>query len=107
MRMFSLFILTMTVAIFSAEYAIAADYYVSPDGTASWSACTNIDTPCDIYTTISNLQAGDTTYLRAGTYDLVSELETVHPGSSGSPIVLKAYQEEVPIITADGFNSMF
>ena len=53
-------------------YAVAATYWVSPDGQSSWAGCRS-ETPlsgtaaCNIATANLNAVAGDTVYLRAGT----------------------------------------
>ena len=57
-------------------------YYVSVDGTASWSECTNINTPCSISTANSNVSAGDTVYLRGGTYDSGGYIRPENSGTS-------------------------
>lgn len=66
------------VFINSISSILAADYYVSPTGSATWSQCTNINTPCSLDTANSNAQAGDTVHLRAGTYKTY-----IAPGKSG------------------------
>ncbi|MFC1607776.1 hypothetical protein ACFL47_07370 [Candidatus Latescibacterota bacterium] len=47
----------------------AADYYVSPNGSASWRQSTGIDTPCSLATANEKAHAGDTIYMREGIYD--------------------------------------
>ena len=44
-------------------------YFVSPEGTSSWSECANITTPCSGKTAVENADAGDVVYFRGGTYD--------------------------------------
>ncbi len=91
-------------------------YYVSPTGSASWSECTNIDTPCDIYTASDNAQAGDTVFLRGGTYEIDwgraeriwgndawqhSAVEIANSGTGTSPIIFKSYLSEIPLFIWD------
>jgi len=50
----------------------ATDYYVSPDGTASWPTCTTQDNPCKAGNNDKDFldaQAGDTVYFLDGLYD--------------------------------------
>jgi len=79
-------------------------YYVSPDGTAEWNDCTNIDTPCSLSTANANAGAGDTVYLRGGDYIITSTgwplgIAPSYSGISSNRLVFKAYESEVPIIT--------
>jgi len=60
----------------------AAEYYVSPTGTASWSDCTNINTPCSLQTANQNAQAGDVVYLRGGDYID----QSIDPSHGGTPV---------------------
>ncbi len=88
----------------------AASYYVSPSGTASWPACTNIATPCSAVTAFASAVAGDTVYFRGGTYtqtvqyadDSVGVPTPAYaPAHSGTPdawITFMGYPGEVPII---------
>ncbi|MCE5252533.1 hypothetical protein LLG96_20210 [bacterium] len=58
----------------------AAEHYVSPSGTATWSQSANIMTPCALDTANAYVQAGDTVYLRAGVYE--SHIAPVRSGKS-------------------------
>ncbi len=69
-------------------FASAATYYVSPSGSASWSSCTNINTPCSLSTANSNAAAGDVIILRDGTY--TTTISPSHSGNTGSPITYRA-----------------
>ena len=84
----------------------AADHFVAPAGTASWPESTNIEAPCSISTAMANANAGDTVYLRGGTYVYngpVAEpyhgvYEPSHSGTSEeNRIIFKAYPNERPI----------
>ena len=88
-----------------AAAAHAADYYVSPTGTAAWADCTKIATPCAPDTAMTNAAAGDTVYFRGGNYYppgvADGSFPAWYPRSSGtpaSPIVIKAYPGETPNI---------
>jgi len=54
----------------SVGFAVAGTYYVSPTGSASWPACTNISTPCSVSSSFTNAVAGDIVYFRGGTYQV-------------------------------------
>jgi len=97
------FCLVMVVA--SHSLGMATEYYVSTSGSSPWAACTNISTPCSLETARSNAVAGDTVYLRGGTYELPSvsvgptdywaiAFLPAQSGSIGNPITFQAYREE-------------
>ena len=88
-----------------AEISLAADYYVSPTGSALWSGCLNINTPCSWQTAMANAVAGDTVYFRGGNYEPGEanqfgdpKIRPVHNGAAGNPIILKAYPGEMAVI---------
>ena len=96
------------LAMIATTTVRAADYYVSPGGTASWSECTNINTPCSASTAMNNAVAGDTTHFRGGTYAVAGTppsyhalLEPANNGTQSSPIVFKAYEGETPVISVN------
>lgn len=65
------------VASMLANFAFAATWYVSPDGTgdgSSWSAATTIETAC------SGIKNGDTMLMKAGTYPLSARLTGIPGG---------------------------
>jgi hypothetical protein len=86
-----------------AAAASAATYYVSPSGSDSYTSAQaqNIGTPWKtIQKAATNMYAGDTCQIRAGTYR-----ETVTPSRSGTspslPITFQAYGTETVIITGN------
>ena len=76
----------------------SADYYVSSSGTDNES-CGAISTPCQtIQYSINKLSAGDTLYIREGTY---RETVTItNDGTSGNLITIQNYPGET--VTIDG-----
>ena len=107
-----IFLTALAMFFIASKNSLAADYYVSPAGSASWSACLNINTPCSWQTAMANAVAGDTVYFRGGTYDL--GIFANHPSMAyakmfpinsgiGDPdsqrIIFKAYTGETPVIT--------
>lgn len=74
-----------------------ASHYVSPTGTATWANSTALATPCSLTTACSNAAAGDTVYLRGGTYTGTT-YDITGNGTSGSRIVFDNYADEVVII---------
>ena len=91
---------------FFAKSSWAANYYVSPTGTASWGQCTNIDAPCSLSTANTNAVAGDTVYLRGGTYNISGD--GIAPNNNGSSysnrITFSAYNNEtVTFVGADKY----
>jgi PKD repeat protein len=74
-------------------------YWVSPTGTATWANAKSA-TPlsgaacCSLSTANANALAGDTVYLRGGTYGIA--LAPANSGTAGSRILFQAYGGEVP-----------
>lgn len=113
------------VILFAPSLAHAATYYVSPTGTAAWSACTDINTPCGGRTAAENAVAGDIVLYRGGTYDPVADpvdewtntagalryeklpWNPQNSGTSGNPITFKAYPGETPIILDSVYSGSF
>jgi S-layer homology domain len=79
---------------FLAAVARATDYYVAPNGSPSGNG--SINNPWDLQTALdqpSAVQAGDTIWLRGGTYDdppYISHLT----GTSANPIIVRQYAGE-------------
>lgn len=80
-------------------------YWVSPTGTAAWEKARS-ETPlwgaacCSLSTANAHASAGDTVYLRGGTYS--SGINPSHSGSDGNVIAFRAYGDETPTITVAG-----
>lgn len=110
-KKFSTIILIPALIIILCEISQAATYYVSPSGSAAWSSCINISTPCSRQTAMANALAGDLVYFRGGTYDLGTfdnddtslvgntRMYPANSGEAGSPITFIAYPGEIPNIT--------
>ncbi len=82
----------------------AAVYYVSPSGSDA-NAGTNLSAPWKtVGKAVTNLVAGQTAYLRVGTYS-EKNLAVQHSGSPGNYITLAAYPGEQPIMDAGGAAS--
>ena len=77
--------------------AVGDVYYVSPSGTASWTQCTDINTPCSFSTANVNAIAGDTVNFRAGTYS-GTKLEPSNSGTAQNKITFQAYNGETVTI---------
>lgn len=84
----------------------AADiYWVDDNGAATW-ANAESDTPlsgasaCSLATANANADAGDTVYLRAGTYS--TGIVPTNSGTSGNEILWEAYDGESVIIATSG-----
>src|SRR3954469_9955997 len=75
--------------------AHAADWYVSPTGTAA-TGCTTRSTPCALASAASTAVAGDTVYLMNGVYN--QQLIVANSGTAAAPITFKADQCATPII---------
>jgi parallel beta-helix repeat protein len=77
----------------SYGYSFADTHYCSTTGGTNWSASTSISTPCSLATAFTNAAAGDTVYLRAGTYS-GQELTAVNDGTANNKITFQAYTGE-------------
>jgi hypothetical protein len=87
--------------------AVAATYWVSPTGAATWASCASA-TPlagtaaCTLRTANANIAAGDTVYLRGGVYVAPSGYG-IWPTNTGTSenakIIYARYASETPIIT--------
>ncbi|RGP77241.1 hypothetical protein FLONG3_4756 [Fusarium longipes] len=77
----------------------AKDIFVSPTGTGSGTLTSPYGS---IQSAIDVAKAGDTVYLRQGTYAPSTNIQVKTSGAKGSPITVKPYQNEKVII--DGEN---
>ncbi len=102
----SLSFLVLVAIFLVAPVVFAGDgsniYWVSPTGRASWSDCESANSlsgvsACSLSTANANAVAGDTIYMRAGTYNT-----RINPGNSGtsvdSRIVYEAYDGNRTVI---------
>ena len=71
----------------------ATTYYVAANG--SGSLCT-VESPCSLNTGLGKLAAGDTLYLRGGTYQQAVSFS--RSGTSGSRITISGYPGETAVI---------
>jgi uncharacterized repeat protein (TIGR02543 family) len=83
--------------------AYAQDLYVSPSGSAS-SSGTSISAPTTLANALATITAGNTIYMRGGTYNLTSTVVIAesNSGSSSATKKLFAYGSEVPVISFAG-----
>ena len=97
--------------------ALAGTYWVSPSGAATWPNCQSASpltgtVACALSTANNNAIAGDTIYLRGGTYTHTSSSGCgnnytcgIYPKNRGTAIAkitYAAYNGETPVITTDG-----
>ncbi|KAI1495917.1 pectin lyase fold/virulence factor [Biscogniauxia marginata] len=74
------------------------DIYVSPKGTGSGT----IDAPYgSIQDAVDVAEAGDTVYLRAGTYSPTTNIKITKSGTATSPITLRSYNDEVVVLNGE------
>ncbi|CAE6430514.1 unnamed protein product [Rhizoctonia solani] len=79
----------------------ATAIYVSPSGNDS--SAGTLDAPLkSIQTAINKAVAGDTIYLRGGTYSLTTNLQITKNGTSSAKYTLTNYQSEKVIIDGEG-----
>lgn len=96
---------SFTILLFSTICpTFGATYYVATSGLD-----TNPGTFAQPWKTIgkaaSVMVAGDTTYIRGGTYNVTSSITPTSSGSAGGGyITFSAYQNEVPVIDGGGLN---
>ena len=111
--------LTPCVCLTLSGSALAATYWVSPTGSATWANCQSVTAlngtaACSLSTANANAEAGDTVYFRGGSggsYVVNTGTAAVIPshsgtcaslpctgGSGANRIVFSAYNGEVPIL---------
>ncbi|MBD9375249.1 right-handed parallel beta-helix repeat-containing protein [Rhizobium sp. ARZ01] len=74
-----------------------ASYYVSTNGSDNNSG--QLDKPfASLQHAHDIAKPGDTIYMRGGVYKLTSEVRLTNDGTSGNPITVTNYQNEVPIL---------
>ena len=96
--------LALILILLLTAAAIADDYYVSPTGSDSNTG--TIDYPfAAIPTAISAASAGDTIYLRAGTYSYSSKISISCDGTSAAMYTMQAYPDEVAILDFSGTST--
>ncbi|KAL2867337.1 uncharacterized protein BJX67DRAFT_371993 [Aspergillus lucknowensis] len=79
---------------------LAADIYVSPEG--SDDADGTIEAPLlSIQLAVDQALAGDTIYLRGGTYSPTTNIQITKSGTASAPYVLRAYEGEAVIIDGE------
>lgn len=95
-------IIVIPILLFILNFSVeAATHYTSPTGSATWANSTNISTPCSLATALTNATAGDTVYLRGGTYSVTPPIRFTNNGTGDADnqrIIFKAYTGETPII---------
>jgi len=89
--------LTFAVALIAGQL-MGAEYYVSPTGNDLHPGTSNLPfaTPQKAVT-LSTLAAGDTIYLRGGTYSLDAQIKPSKNGTAADPIRLWAVPGEQPV----------
>lgn len=87
------------VLLFATNPAYAVIAWVDDNGAATWANCQSAyDSPlsgtdaCGLDTALGNAVAGDTIYLRAGTY--TDDLTPMNSGTSGNYITFEAYEND-------------
>ena len=78
-------------------------YFVSPTGCDE--AAGAIDSPWkSLHTAVNKVSAGDILYIRGGEYVLTDAVEFKKNGAPNKPIVYSAFEDETPILDAQGIN---
>jgi hypothetical protein len=90
----------------SLSVVVGGVYYVSTSGNDSDSG--NFSSPWLTWDkAITTAVAGDIIYFRSGSYQVAANyLETANSGSAISPIIIKAYPGESPVVTANGAQAV-
>jgi hypothetical protein len=92
-------LLVMILAL--ASTAFGATLYVSPTGSDSGAG--TITAPLkSIQSAVDKAAAGDTIYLRAGTYALTTNIQIKKSGTASAPYTLSAYSTEKVVIDGEG-----
>jgi hypothetical protein len=100
--------LLLTFGVLAAAASLqATTYYVATNGSDSNNG-TNLATPfANPQTAVALAGAGDTVYIRGGTYTMTAQVKPAHAGTAASYGTLSAYPGEQPVwnfsgITVDG-----
>ena len=89
---------TLLVTLASLGGAAALEIFVSPDGTGSGT----LEAPYgDIQSAVDAAAAGDTIYLREGTYAPSSNIQISTSGERTAPITIRPYEDEKVIIDGE------
>lgn len=86
-----------------SNVALATDIYVSPSGSDSGDASSTSPLK-SIQSAVNKAVAGDTIYLRGGTYSPTTNIQIKKSGTSAKPYTMKAYGSEVPIIDGEALT---
>ena len=98
--------------ILGLAYAVpgaTGPYWVSPTGAMAWAAAKS-ETPlegascCSLATANANAAAGDTVYLRGGTY--TTGIKPSNSGTSGHVVLFAAYPGEIPTLRVSGARAV-
>jgi uncharacterized protein (TIGR03382 family) len=97
--------MSFVAAFLAAGVAQAADYYVAPAGNDTNAG--TLDKPfASLQKGHDSASAGDTVWLRAGTYKVTKQIKLSKSGTSDTQrIKFFAYQSELPIIDFSGYVS--
>jgi hypothetical protein len=82
--------------------ASAADYYVAKTGCSDGYSGTEAQPWCTVGKAVSTAAAGDTVYIKNGTYNEMNDL--ARSGSPGNPITFRNYPDHSPIVDGTGFS---
>ncbi len=96
------YLLSLLILLFSSFSANAAEYYVATNGNDANSGTETLPW-LTLRKAVQMLQAGDTAYIRGGTYTSYSNMSLFnrfegYSGTAGNPITIKNYPGETPII---------
>ena len=96
------FKILQTISVFLPS-AFCATYYVSPTGSDSGAG--SLSAPYkSIQVAVDKAVAGDSIFLRGGTYSPTKNIQIKKSGTSSSRITLAAYQSEIPIIDGEALT---
>jgi hypothetical protein len=111
-------ILYVIFLIVFASPLFAGTYYVDSNGGSTWANCEHNAAPsgaksgsnaCSVKTANANAVAGDTIYIRGGSYTIDDTFAGANPGinpansgTAGNPITYIIYGDETALFTGDG-----
>jgi hypothetical protein len=94
-------ILIMFIFLFLPQFLTARNWYVATNGSDTGSGSEQ-DPFLSIIKAVSMVQAGETIFVRGGTYNLVATIVIAKSGSNISPISLFAFPGEHPLLDFSG-----
>jgi len=91
--------------VFICPFISAKQYFLSPTGSDSANGLTLQTAWLSPNTAFSKLVAGDTLWVKGGTYTVLSTIKASNPASKTSPVLVAAVRGEKPVFDCSSFRN--